>query len=178
MRSHVETLLNRVAAIGLFAAATLNLVTWLPVDVSGLTVPTVVVFVGVFVVWIPSLLIVQRRFRTLRSSTVSTNRRRNSWQISTALQGAPQWLSVTLGIAAVYVFVNFFASFAVLPGQPEYSNGTYFFNVHGSHIIIDHQRYLEGVRAQVRMFTGHPIVFYLLAMLMLHSHPGATKESA
>src|SRR5438270_5307355 len=144
-RSHGETLLYRVAAIGLFAAATLNLMTWLPVDVSGLTVPTVAVFVGVFVVWIPSLLL-EGRSRTRRDSTVAWYRRRNSWQISTALRGAPRWLSVTLGVAAVYVFVNFFASLTVLPGQPEYSNGEYFFNVHGSHVIIDHQRYLARQR--------------------------------
>jgi len=74
---------------------------------------------------------------------------------------------ILLVIVVVYVYVNFFAGTAQLPGQPETAGGLYYFNNHGSQIPTDLAGYLRGIRVQMRMFTGHPMVFYGIAALTM-----------
>jgi hypothetical protein len=53
---------------------------------------------------------------------------------------------------------------AQLPGQPEAHGGAYYFNDHGSQIPTDHAGYERGLRAQNRIFSGIPAVFYAVAL--------------
>lgn len=81
--------------------------------------------------------------------------------------GPPRWAVILLLIVVVYVYVNFFASIAQLPGQPETAGGLYYFNNHGSQISTDLAGYLQGLRVQTRIFTGHPMVVYGIAALTM-----------
>jgi hypothetical protein len=68
-------------------------------------------------------------------------------------------LVVVLGLLAltVYAGINFFT--AILPGQPEATGGRYYLNNHGSRTEIDREQYLQAVRLQTRLATGHEMAF-------------------
>lgn len=157
-----------LALAGAAAAAVLNVVTWLPIDVSGLAPVWVLVFVGIFPLFFASVLVINREQR-LRRDRLGPARwwqsNRLSWR--DAFGDAPRWAVILLLIVAAYAFVNFFAGIAQLPGQPEAAGGLYYFNNHGSQIPTDLAGYLQGLRVQMRMFTGHPIVFYGIAALIM-----------
>jgi len=61
--------------------------------------------------------------------------------------------------------VCFISAMSQLPGQPEASGGQYWFNNHGSLEPTDHAGYEGGLRAQERIFTGVPAVFYAIAVM-------------
>ena len=71
----------------------------------------------------------------------------------------PWWIA----LVALLAGVSFFSAMAQLPGQPEAHGGHYYFNNHGSLEPTTHAGYERGLRAQERLFTGIPAVFYAIA---------------
>ena len=158
-----------VAVGGAAISAALNVVTWLPVDVSGLMSVTVLVFIGVFPVWLIVTSLVVREQRLLRAANAPAAAWRGgvTWRVLFA--GAPRAGLVVLAVVAAFVYITFFASIAQLPGQPMAVGGTYYFSNHGARIPTDLAGYLQGLRVQMRLFTGHPVVFYGAAALAIYA---------
>ena len=179
MEAPVARFLYPVAVAGFTAAAVLNAITWLPIDVSGLTGLWVLLFIGIFPVWFPVVLILAREQKTLRTAAGRTRwygfGPSLSWRAM--FVGVPRWVLVLGVVLVAYVGVNFFASLSLLPGQPEASGGAYYFNNHGSHIPTDIHGYLDGLRYQMRIFTGHPMIFYGVAALTMYGRRSPRKAS-
>ena len=157
-----------LALAGAALAAVLNAVSWLPIDVDGLTPVWVLLFVGIFPVFFAVILVITREQR-LRRDRLGPARWWQSGRLSwrDAFAGAPRWAVVLLLIVAAYAYINFFAGIAQLPGQPETAGGLYYFTDHGRQMPTDLAGYLQGLRVQMRMFTGHPMVFYGIAALVM-----------
>ena len=75
------------------------------------------------------------------------------------------WIAVLVAFAGI----SFFSAMAVLPGQPERHRGHYYFNNHGSLEPTDHAGYERGLRAQERIFTAMPALFYGVAFVLWRS---------
>lgn len=169
-----------VAVGGVAVAAVLNAISWLPVDVSGFTPVWAALFVGVFPVWIPVVVFFVREQNAYRASMPP----RHWYQRGARLPwrrffvGVPTWMRLTGALVAAYVFINFFASIALLPGQPEAAGGQYWFNDHGLRIATDYQGYLAGLRYQMRIFTGNPMIFYGVAALATYGRRDVAVNDA
>lgn len=96
--------------------------------------------IGIFAVWIPTVLISQRQMRHAKRS--------DFWKI--AMQGSPAWMRyMTMGLFA-YAIVNFIIFIASTAGKPE-STGS------------------EITPAALRGFSGHWMIFYSAALSILYS---------
>ena len=160
--------------MGVAVAATLNAITWLPVDVSGFTPAWVVLFLGIFPVALPITLLFTCEQQAYRAGLGPRRwyqlRRTLPWRMF--FTGVPRWVMGVAALVIAYVGVNSFVTAALLPGQPEAAAGQYYFNVHGRHVATDLSGYLAGLRYQMRLFTGHPMVFYGIAALATYGRRG------
>ena len=157
----------------------LSAIAWLPIDVSGFTPAWAVLFVGVFPVVLAAMLMLSREQRDYWDSVPPRRwyqpRARLPWR--RLFPGVPAWVFPFAGLVVVYVWINFFASFTTLPGQPEAAGGLYWFDVHGRHVATDRSGYLAGLRAQMRIFTGLPMVFYGVAALATYGRRGSADAA-
>ena len=76
-----------------------------------------------------------------------------------------------IGLVLIFALVSFFSAMAQLPGQPEKSGGQYWFNNHGSLEPTDRAGYERGLRAQERIFTAIPAVFYAASIIAWRQKP-------
>ena len=169
-----------LALAGAAVAAVLNAITWLPIDVAGLTTVWAVLFAGVFPVFFAAILVISReqRLRRERMGPVPWWRSGRQFSWRDVFTGAPRWAVILLVIVVAYVYINFFVGVALLPGQPETLGGRYYFNNHGSQIATDLAGYLQGLRLQMRLFTGHPMVFYGIAALAMFGRRARRDEAS
>ena len=163
----IARLVYPLALAGAAVAAVLNAISWLPIDVAGLTTICALLFAGAFPVFFAAILVIghQQRLRRERMGPVPWWRSGRQFSWRDVLTGAPRWAVILFVIVVAYVYINFFAGVALLPGQPETTDGQYHFNNHGSQIATDLAGYLQGLRVQMRLLTGHPMVFYGVAAL-------------
>jgi hypothetical protein len=166
-----------VATAGFGVAAVLNLLSWTPIDPTGLTPVWLADFVLIFIVWCTAVVSLRAMVRAHGSSThgrrwlsttwVGSRYEWNSWR--DVLGPRPAWFIVVVVLLVTYVFVAFFAAFVQLPGSPEIDGGRYFFDNHGSLIPTNLAGYLEGMRVQMRIFTGHTMLFLGAGALVLQA---------
>jgi hypothetical protein len=73
----------------------------------------------------------------------------------------------TLGyLLLAYVGADFLLMLVLLPGQPVEQNGHFFFNNHGAFTPISLDRYNQGLAYQARLFSGHEMAFYGVAVVL------------
>ena len=80
--------------------------------------------------------------------------------------GLPAYVYVVGFAILVYVFVDFFAMIALLPGQPEQDGSNFYFNNKGSLIPIGADTYRMGLMRSARLFSGHELIFFGIAALI------------
>lgn len=159
-----------IALAGVLASAVLNALSWLPFDVSPIVPVTFLLFAGVFPVWLAAISVLVQEQQLRRASQGKTR----WWQSGPrfrwrdVLINVPRWTLLVFLVIAAYAYINFFASLAQLPGQPEIAAGNYYFVNHGSYIPTTLAGYMQGLRVEVRMLTGHPMVFFGLAALVMY----------
>jgi hypothetical protein len=174
--TRVARVVYPISIVGLSLAAVLNAVTWLPIDVSSMTPVWVALFVCIFPIYLPVVLIWRGEQKAYRESSTprlwSLFRPRLPWR--DFFVGVPAWILLVGGLIVVYVGANFFVSMGLLPGQPQNVDGHYYFDQHGLRIPTDRSGYLAGLRYQMRLFTGHPMIFYGLAALTMYGRRGGS----
>jgi len=82
------------------------------------------------------------------------------------LSSLPRPMIVIGIVVLVYVFVDFFLMFRVLPGQPEQQGTSYFFNEHGLLVPIGLHQYNQALMHSARLFTGHELWFLGFAAVL------------
>ena len=95
---------------------------------------------GIFVVWIPTVLVLNRVSRGAR--------RRDLWKV--ALSGCPRWLRLAVPIIFGYGFLNFLLFMASTVGSPKTATG-------------------DAAPGVVRGFSGHWLIFYSAAFAVIYS---------
>jgi hypothetical protein len=151
-----------VAVVGFLLAALLNAGTWLPVDVTGLESVIGLLFVGIFPLWLPVVVIFQLELRAYRASFPPRPWYRRTarlpWRV--AFAGVPKWMQVVGGVVTAYVFINFFGTFGLLPRLPQPAGAA------------------SG--SGMRLLTAHLMFFYGMAALFTYGRrrtPGSSPEA-
>ena len=101
----ISRLLVPVSLAGLLLSALWNAAAWAGLPFAAMESGFAVLFVGVFVVWFPTIF----RLRKISSAMQSWN----GWWV--ALEGTPRWMRIGTIVVFVYAFVNFFARFQGAP---------------------------------------------------------------
>ena len=147
----------------------LNVVSWLPVDLT--VVPSIwaLGFPVVFVVMGLTILAYSRDRTSLNQSSL-----RN------IISFLPRWLRIVALAAFLYAggtLAGVIISGA-LPGNPEQLGHRYFFSDHGHLIPTSRAGYVRGVSLVTRMFSGIEVVFLGFSYLALTYAPPARKRQS
>lgn len=156
------TALKIVAALGFVFAAALNLISWLPIDLSPAPLLWLIDFpVALVVGGLTAFMYAGRRGMGYR------NPMSNFWRF------IPRWLRFVSLAMGLYVFVTFFfiVLSGILPGQPVQAGNRYYFSDHGRQIATTHAGYARGVSLVTRMFSGHEMLFLGIALMTLTFAP-------
>jgi hypothetical protein len=87
-------------------------------------------------------------------------------QQAALLAAIPARVRIPLGVLFAAVVVTSLLSPSSLPGNPEYdpSTGHYFYDEHGTVVLISRAAYLHAVTAQDRLFLGGALLFTSIAL--------------
>jgi len=152
--------LGLYAGLSLFVAALLvNALSWFDLPLISVAI---VLFVLIFPLWFGAILAYLRYLRP------SVSHRSDIWK--PVLEGIPDWQRTLALLLVAYVFINFFASIAVLPGQPEQTSAGYVLMSHGDVVKrLSYSEYVHYLAIVARIFSGHTVVFTLAASGMFRA---------
>ncbi len=156
------TLFMMLAALGFIASFLVHVSTFAGLNPSA--IPGIWgLHIGIFVVFLPAL-ICGKKFEAEDST-------KDFWQV--ALRYIPAWLPVLVGLFFAYTFFNFFFTIFVLleGGGPHIVDGQYVLSNHGEIIRqLTEAEYIKCHAYEIRLFSGHWMVFYLSSFAVLLSH--------
>ncbi|MSU59920.1 MAG: hypothetical protein EXS35_17425 [Pedosphaera sp.] len=161
-------LLALFAVVGLIVSALLHLVTFTGVDCSGFSALIFPLGAGVFVVWIPTV---------FASKNLQSDKQKDFWKV--ALARFPKWLPKVLGVLAAYMIFNFIFTIVVLKhgGGPRIVNGEKILQSHGQFIKkLTDEEYVAQKGYDLRIVTGHTMMFYCAAALVLSARARQAKS--
>ena len=94
------------------------------------------------------------------------------------IPNAPNPVLAIVLMASAFTFINFYLGFAALSsGSPEILNGLFVQNNHGSITQITEQLYNKLKYAEIRLFSGHWILFSIVPMFaFLYDGEAIKKE--
>jgi hypothetical protein len=153
----------RVAIVGLCAELVVASTTVLPGAPIFPQWPQFVLFPGIFVVHLRTVLVLSRRSREL--------------SLGDLVRAVPRPLAVGFGALFIVAWVAFLSARAHLGGQPIEQHGRYFLNDHGEYVSVTHAQYLHALVWQQRIFTLIPSVFYALGVLVNVASPNARPRT-
>jgi len=167
--------LGLYAGLTLFAAALfVNALSWFDLPLISVAL---VLFVLIFPLWFGAILAYLRYLKPF------VPRQSDVWK--PMLEGIPGWQRTLVLLLVAYVFINFFASIVVLPGQPEQTSSGYVLMSHGDVVKrLSYSEYVHDLAIAARIFSGHTIVFALAAAgifraaLRRFSPPAAAQSAA
>jgi len=147
------------AMVGLIASAIAHFSTYAGVDPQEAFPAVWLLHVGIFVVWIPALM-VQNRLRPQNASR-------------DLLGGAPRWMRLLTGTLFAYALLNFIVFLLLMPNKVGGSthrnaDGTYTITKRGEVVYqMDEAGYHHYRALEVRGFSGHWMLFYSAGMTMV-----------
>ena len=142
------------SAVGAAASGVVVVLSFLPFSPPVPTAVWGVLFAGVLVVHVRSVLVL-RRAQSRRGQV-----QLSAWSLQARLE-RNRWIWLVAALA----IVSFVTAFPTLRGQPEIDHGHYFLNDHGSLIPVSRDAYLRALAAQQRLFTSVAAVFYSLGVM-------------
>lgn len=154
-----------LALVGLILSLIVHGATYLDVDVQTHAPYVWLLHLGVFVVFIPSVIVQNRRQNANGGgSTANRPRKRDPFE------GMPRWIRTTAGVLFIYAMVNFGLFVFQMQGSPHqiHSGGGYELRNHGKLIrTITPAEYQHYRALEVRGASGHWMLFYGVSMLTL-----------
>ncbi len=158
-----------VAVLGWTLGLIVHILSLADIDVTE-RIPFVwILHLGIFVVWIPAILVLRKNedLRKLQKSGLLT--RMNPFGFFKIIfKNVPRWLIVIAIVGFFYAIINFMLFVATQRGVPDIQNGQYVLQSHGTLIkTLTEQEYHHFKANEVRGFSGHWIAFYGIAMAVL-----------
>ena len=125
---------------------------------------------GIFVVWIPTILTLRKNQGIRAFESSDPRKRMNPFGFFKALcEQAPVWMVVIAAAGLFYAFVNFLLFMTMQNGTPAFKDGQYYLHNHGKLIRnITEQEYHYIKASMLRGFSGHWIAFYGIAAAVLY----------
>ncbi len=128
-----------LSAVGLILSIIAHISALLGIDL-GIGSKVFILHIGIFVVWLPTVLVMQKMTKGCKQSDI--------WKV--ALIGCPDWMKkVTYGIIG-YAIINFVIFMFLVPNHPTNHSGA-------------------ATPETVRGFSGHWMVFYSVAIAVMYS---------
>jgi hypothetical protein len=152
---HLMRFFGALAVIGFILSAIVHGLTLLGVDVEQRFPLVWLLHLGIFIVWIPTVIL----FRRNRASKKNDP---SKW----TTQGEPRWMRLAPGILFAYLCFNALFTYFVLKQDttPGEVNGEKVLKDHGRVIRkLTDEEYHSRQAYEVRMFTGHWLLFYWVA---------------
>jgi len=151
-----------LGGIGLLLSLFVHFITFVGVNILEKLPEVWLLHIGLFVVWIPTLIVCIK--------TCSKERRKDHLKIAT--KNAPKWLKHLCIVFFVYMFFNFFFTIFVLNegGMPYVKDGQNVLANHGKVIrVLTDVEYVRHRAYNVRAFSGHWMFLYCFAFAALLS---------
>jgi len=166
MNSNFSKYLSYIALTGLIAGLIVHISAILGIDVSAQFPFVWILHLGIFIVWIPSII----KLIILQTSTPGFRENKNKFKMYKLIfDNASKPLLIVAAFFFVYAFINFFLFSSYSDGGgPSIIDGQYVLQNHGNIIknltFEEYQRYQAN---ELRGFSGHWMAFYSLAFALL-----------
>jgi len=92
--------------------------------------------------------------------------------------GMPTWARLAIGVCAVYVAINFAWGLVGHGGKVRVSDGRAVAYVSGVSRVLSDGEYRDYLAWQVRLWSGHLLIFYLVPAFYFLCGPGAKEQAA
>jgi hypothetical protein len=157
------------AVAGWTSGLLVHLLSLADIDVAD-KVPFVwILHIGVFVVWLPTILALRNNEELKAYRQPGMRNQRNPLKFFRILfRQTPTWLAILAIGGFVYAVVNFMMFMGSQPGVPDLKDGQYVLHNHGQLIrTLTEQEYQHYKANEVRGFSGHWLAFYGFAAAIL-----------
>jgi hypothetical protein len=155
--------LQIMATGGFIFSLTAHLASFLGIDPQAVFPPIWLLHIGIFVVWVPTVLLLRKTFRKTG--------REGFWKV--AVRNAPAWMQALCVFFFIYTFFNFASSLSALDerGVPTIVNEKKVLQRQGEVIKeLSDEEYFRLQANTFRASSGHWMVFYIVSMTILISH--------
>jgi len=123
------------AIIGWLLSLTVHLFSIFDIDIAEKTPYIWILHVGVFIVFIPSVIeLAKYRLENGYRNDAKTNRKKTFLLLKTFIKTTPSWLIIIAFGGLIYATINFMFFMASQNGTPEFKEGQYFLQSHGNFI--------------------------------------------
>lgn len=132
--------------------------------------PFYVLFIGIFVVWVPTILRMRKNKNLLEYHSSHIFNRFNPFGFYNALfRETPYWLKYIAIGSFVYGLINFFLFFNSVGGVTGFHDGQYVIQNRGEIVkVLTKQEYVHYQALETRGFSGHWLIFYGIAAAVLY----------
>jgi len=158
-----------LAVLGWTLALIVHVVSVADIDVTQ-KIPFVwILHIGIFIVWIPAILVLRKNEELKNLKKIGVLTRMNPFDFfKPILKKIPSWLIVITIAGFFYAIINFMLFIASRLGSPDIQNGQYVLQNHGQLIKTLTEREYHHYKAnELRGFSGHWIAFYGIATAAL-----------
>jgi hypothetical protein len=167
------------AATGWAVSLVVHLLSLAGVDVAA-TVPAIwVLQIGIFVVWLPAIVFLQKDLR-FRPGAFDRSSLRNPVKYLKLIFGNIPRPLIAIGVFGFfYAMVNFLVTMLPMPGTPDIKDGHYILQVKGQVIKTLTESEYHALKARMmRGFSGHWLAFYGIAMCLLYDPAFPATQSS
>lgn len=158
-----------IAVIGFLVSGAAHILSFTAVDLERALPSVFLLHIGIFVVWIPAVFAANKLTREQGQKDF----------LKVLRQCCPVWLVRLCGGLFCYALFNFIFTIAVLKqgGGPSISNGEKVLSSHGRVIKkLTDDEYRRHQSYDIRLFSGHWMIFYLTAALILHTRTATSSD--
>ena len=131
-----------------------------------------ILHIGIFVVWLQTVLIVKNNneLKDLRqNNTLGFSKHTQFFKI--IFRHTPTWLTIVAAIGFIHSIINFIVIIAIESNTPDIKDGVYILQNHGHFVrIITEMEYNHYSALQLMLFSGHLISFYGIAVAVLYPY--------
>lgn len=152
-----------LAVIGLALSLAVHGATFFDVDVQAHIPYVWLLHIGVFVVFIPAVILQNQRLKAMKAVARGPRASRD------VFYGMPRWIGRTVVVLFAYTMVNFGLFMYRMEGSPsKRPDGTYELSEHGRLIRrVTAAEYRHFRALEVRGFSGHWMLFYAVSALLI-----------
>lgn len=158
-----------LSAIGLVVSLVIHISLYFDINVQDLPISPFILHIGVFIVFIPSLifLLIENNDKPDEDGRVNP--------LKTLYKESPKYLIGIVSILYIYAILNFILFMGTMEGGPSIRDGKYILSNHGNIIReLSFEEYQLYRRREVKGFSGHWMLFYSAALLL--SNPFRKKK--
>lgn len=161
------------AFVGWTLGTFVHILTFFDIDASAQTPFVWLLFVGIFVVWLPTILELKKNEAFKSFGKTSINNQINPFETlkitKSIFQSTPKWLKILALSGWIYTILNSVLFFTSIQGTPDFKDGQYFLHNHGNLIrIITEKEYTHLKVLTFREISCSLIFFYGIALAILY----------